>query len=370
VNPPPFAVVVVTYNSADTVADTLVELVKQLRSGDELVVVDNSSADGTPDAVRAAAPGAHLLEQQRNIGFAAGCNRAAAATSAPLLLFLNPDSRPAPGCLDALRRTAVECRGWGAWQALVTMDGGRKINTAGNVAHYLGMGWAGRCGAPVTEAPRDRMEPDFASGAALVVRREAWQRVDGFEADYFMYGEDLDLALRLWSVGWAVGVEPNARVEHEYEFAKGDRKWFLLERNRWWTVLSDYPAALIVLLLPALAGAEIALIPTAAQDGWLRAKLASQAALLRELPRIVRRRRQVQARRTATTVEFARHLSASLESQHLGGLARRGRLGSMQRAYWSAVRALLEAVASPATGEGGWTRRRRRADPHKRGGVQ
>lgn len=341
--PPAFAVVVVTYNSADTVADTLIELANQLRSGDELVVVDNSSADGTPDTVRAAAPEARVLEQQRNIGFAAGCNTGAAATSAPLLLFLNPDARPAPGCLDALRRTAVECPAWGAWQALVTMDGGRKINTAGNVAHYLGMGWAGRCGAPVAEAPPGRVEADFASGAALVVRREAWEHVDGFEVDYFMYGEDLDLALRLWSTGWAVGVEPKARVEHEYEFAKGDRKWFLLERNRWWTVLSDYPAAVLALLLPVLIGAEIALIAMSARGGWLRAKLASQAAVLGDMPSIVRRRRHVQAKRTAPAAEFARHLSANLESPYLGGL-QRDRLRRLQRAYWCAVRALLEAA--------------------------
>jgi N-acetylglucosaminyl-diphospho-decaprenol L-rhamnosyltransferase len=340
--PPSLAVVIVTYNSADTVSRTLTGLADELRTGDELVVVDNSSADGTPDAVRAAAPGARLLEQERNTGFAAGCNTGAAATRAPLLLFLNPDARPAPGCLDALRRTAVECPAWGAWQALVTMDGSRKINTAGNVAHFLGMGWAGHCGAPVAEAPRARIDVDFASGAALVVRREAWELVDGFEVGYFMYGEDLDLALRLWSTGWAVGLEPNARVEHEYEFAKGERKWFLLERNRWWTVLSDYPAALLALLLPALIVAEIALIAMAARDGWLRAKLASQAAVVRALPSILRRRREVQANRTAIAVEFARHLSASLESPYLGGLQRR-RLRSLQRAYWSGVRALLEA---------------------------
>jgi N-acetylglucosaminyl-diphospho-decaprenol L-rhamnosyltransferase len=342
---PSLAVIIVTHNSADAVPETLLELANQLRSGDELVVVDNSSADGTPDAVRAAAPGARVLEQPRNVGFAAGCNTGAAATSTPLLLFLNPDARPAPGCLDALRRTAVECPAWGAWQALVSMEGGRKINTAGNVAYYLGMGWAGRCGEPVAEAPRARMEVDFASGAALVVRREAWQHVGGFEMDYFMYGEDLDLALRLWSVGWAVGVEPSARVEHDYEFAKGERKWFLLERNRWWTVLSDYPAVLLVLLLPALIGAEIALIPVAARGGWLRAKLASQAAVLRDLPSILRRRREVQATRTASAVQFAQHLSASLDSPYLSGL-QRGELRRLQRAYWSAVRALLEAAHS------------------------
>jgi hypothetical protein len=97
------------------------------------------------------------------------------------------------------------------------------------------------------------------------------------------------------------------------------------------------------LLLPALIGAEIALIAVSASGGWLRAKLASQAAVLREMPSIVRRRRRVQAMRTAPAVEFARHLSARLDSPYLAGL-QRDRLRRLQRSYWCAVRALLEAV--------------------------
>ena len=343
---PALAVVTVTHNSANQVRETLLEVSKQLRDRDELVVVDNASTDGTRAAVRGAAPTARLLNQDHNVGFAAGCNAGVAATSAPLVLLLNPDAQPAPGCLDALRRTAAERPAWGAWQALVTMDAGSTINTAGNVTHFLGVGWAGRCGEPVAQAPRTHVEVDFASGAALVLRREAWEEVGGFDERYFMYGEDLDLALRLWLTGWRVGLAPGARVEHDYEFAKGARKWFLLERNRWWTVLSDYPGGLLLLLLPALIVAELALMATAAHDGWLQAKVRSQAALLKELPAILRRRREVQATRAVPSAEFARHLSASLESPYLGGLARHPLAANLQRTYWSAVRAVLGPASS------------------------
>jgi N-acetylglucosaminyl-diphospho-decaprenol L-rhamnosyltransferase len=343
---PTLAVVIVTYNSAAEVARTLVEVSKQLGQSDELVVVDNASADATREAVRKSAPSARILEQGRNLGFAAGCNIGVEQTTAELLLLLNPDAPPAPGCIEALRHTAVERPTWGAWQALVTMAGGTKINTAGNVTHFLGMGWAGRCGDPVVEAPIAPIEVDFASGAALVVRREAWKRVGGFDERYFMYGEDLDIALRLWSTGWAVGLEPNARVEHDYEFAKGDRKWFLLERNRWWTVISDYPGLLLVLLLPALLTAELALIIMAVREGWLCAKLRSQVAVLRDLPAILRRRRKVQASRTATAAEFARRLSSALDSPYLGGFAQLRAVAALQDAYWAAVRTLLGGASS------------------------
>jgi GT2 family glycosyltransferase len=341
---PAVAVVVVTYESAGTVGSTLAAIASQLADGDELVVVDNASTDGTARVAREAAPGARVLEQSGNLGFAGGCHVGARASTAALLLFLNPDTRPAPGFLDALREVAGGRPGWGAWQALVTLPGGDRINTTGGVAHFLGLGWAGRCGEPVESAPAAPEEVPFASGAAMVVRREAWERLGGFDERYFMYVEDVDLSLRMWLSGWGVGVVPSARAEHDYDFVKGARKWFLLERNRWWTVLSVYPRELLVLLAPALLLSELALIGVAASGGWLPSKLRAQAAVARELPQILERRRQVQAQRRASAAAFAAHLSAALDSPYLGGLARVPPLAAAQRAYWRAVGAVLALV--------------------------
>jgi len=337
------AVVVVTHDSAGHVADTLGALVPQLRDGDELIVVDNGSRDATVAAVRAAAPQAWIVEQD-NRGFAGGAVAGAAVAAAPLLLFLNPDARPAAGCLDELRRVAEARPRWGAWQALVTMDGGATINTAGNVTHFLGMGWAGRCGRPVAEAPTEPVEVSFASGAALAVRREAWERTGGFDERYFMYCEDLDLCLRLWLAGWAVGIAPAARVEHDYDFEKGGRKWFLLERNRWWTILADYPGALLLLLAPALLAAELALLGVAARGGWLRQKLRAQGAVAAALPAMLARRREVQATREIGAATFAQRLTADLDSPYLGPLAEIAPVAAAQRAYWAVVVRLLGAA--------------------------
>jgi N-acetylglucosaminyl-diphospho-decaprenol L-rhamnosyltransferase len=335
------AVAIVTFDNAGHIGATLRALEEQLEERDELILVDNASRDGTAEAARAASPRARVLEQRTNLGFAGGCHAAAAASSAPLLLFLNPDAEPAPGCLAALRSVAAERPDWGAWQALVTMDDGTAINTAGNVTHFLGMGWAGRCGLPLAEAPSAPEEVSFASGAALAVRREAWEALGGFEPRYFMYGEDLDLCLRLRLSGWRVGIAPAARVEHRYEFGKGPRKWYLLERNRWWTVLGVYPAALLLLLFPALLLAELALLAVAWKGSWLPQKLHAQLSVARELPRILARRRDVQALRGVPAREFARALSAELDSPYLGSLARVAPLAALQRTYWRVVLALL-----------------------------
>jgi N-acetylglucosaminyl-diphospho-decaprenol L-rhamnosyltransferase len=335
------AVVVVCHDSAADLAATLPALTAQLVPRDELVLVDNASADGTPAAARALAPAATVIETGANLGFAGGCNAGARASTAPLLLFLNPDAVPAAGCVEALRECAARRPEWGAWQALVTMAGGALVNTAGNEVHFLGFGWAGRCGEPVAAVANEAAEVGFASGAALVVRREAWDAAGGFDDRYFMYGEDLDLCLRLRLAGWGIGLEPRAAVEHDYEFAKGAYKWFYLERNRWWTILAAYPTRLLALLMPALVCFELALLPAAWRGGWLPAKLRAHVAVLRLLPAMLRRRRLVQATRRVPDAAFATALTASLDSPYLAAAARVPGLRAAQAAYWRAVRTAL-----------------------------
>jgi GT2 family glycosyltransferase len=335
------AVVVVCHDSEAGIRATLEALTAQLGEGDELVVVDNASADRTLAVVRDAAPGADVVEAGANHGFAAGCQLGAAATRAPLLLFLNPDAVPAPGCLDALRACAAEQPGWGAWQALVTLEDGRRINTSGNLVHWLGFGWAAGLGEPLERSGSTPAEVGFASGAAMVVRRHAWEATGGFDERYFMYGEDLDLSLRLRLAGFGIGVAPAARVAHDYVFEKGAYKWFFLERNRWWTVLGDYPSALLALVLPALLAFELALLPVALKGGWLGAKLRAQSVVLRTLPAILRRRRAVQRTRRITAGAFAGHLTDSLDSPHLAAAGRVAPLAAGQRGYWRLVKAAL-----------------------------
>jgi GT2 family glycosyltransferase len=334
---PAVAVVVVCHDSAEDVARTLPALRAQLRDGDELVVVDNDSADGTALCVRENAPGALLLEPGANLGFAGGCHLGVRRTTAPLVLFLNPDAQAAPGCLQALSDCAAQRPDWGAWQALVTLPGGTRINTAGNPVHFLGFAWAGGHGRALPEERTAPYEAASASGAALVVRREAWDAAGGFGADYFMYGEDVDLSLRLRLAGWGVGVAPAARVEHDYEFVKGDYKWFHLERNRWWTLLAVYPRRLLLLIAPALLAFELALLVAAWRGGWLAAKVRAQAAVIRTLPMSMRRRRRVQRTARIEPRRFAEALTPGMDSEFLGAAGRSKILRGGLRGYWRCV---------------------------------
>ena len=335
------SIVIVTHDHREAVREALPQLTAQLQDGDQLIVVDNDSSDGTADAVRELAPGALVIEAGANPGFAAGCNRGASAASGELLCFLNPDTVPAPGFREAIERPLADGRGWAAWQGLVTADGGRVVNTRGGMVHFTGIAWAGGAGEPVPADGGLEPEPGFVSGACLAIRRGEFERLGGFADQFFLYHEDVDLSLRLRLAGRRLGVEPAARVEHAYEFAKGAAKWRQLERNRWATLIRTYPAALLVLLAPALVATELALVPVSAAGGWLRQKLLAWGDTLLATGRLLGERRRIQAGRTIGTAEFARAFTADLASPYLGSAGRSRALRGALRAYWSVVLRLL-----------------------------
>ncbi|GAC1325419.1 MAG: glycosyltransferase family 2 protein [Thermoleophilaceae bacterium] len=336
------SVLVVTYNERDLVERSLPPLIAQLEPEDELIVADNASTDRTAEAVERVAPRARVIRMRSNDGYMSACNEAARHASGDLLLTLDADAIVAPGFCEAIRRPLADGRGWSAWMGLLTMESGRTINTSGGVTHFTGISWAGQLGLPVQAAAGEPHEVAFLTGACLAIRREAWERDPGFPEQYFLYFDDVDLSLRLRLGGGRIGIEPDARVDHLYDFSRGRVKWRMLERNRWATVIRTFPTELLVLVLPALLATEIALLVIALRGGWVREKLRSVGDLIRWTPRLIRERRAIQARRSISAAEFADHLTAELSNPYLGRAGRSRALGTLLATYWFGVRRLLE----------------------------
>jgi len=180
----------------------------------ETLVVDDASPDHSA-RVLADVPGLRLLVNRRNLGFVESCNAGAAAARGEFLLFLNNDTQVTPGWLDALLQCFVERADCGiAGSRLVYPDG--RLQEAGALVFADGSCWTtGRFEPRDDPAFRYRREVDYVSGAALMIRKETFERVGGFDTHYApAYYEDVDLGFAVRRLGLHVYYEPASTVVH------------------------------------------------------------------------------------------------------------------------------------------------------------
>ena len=228
-------VISVTYNSARDIVEALRSAeIAAARAGVsvEIVVIDNASRDASVAVVREAFGAAKIVENMENVGFGRANNQAFGLASGRRWLLLNPDARLHPDAITTLLAAMGQLSA-GAVAPSIGSSGAESAGMApalpSIVGHFLfinrflpgdrGGPWRGvqlrRTG---TAAPRP---VDWASAAALLLDPAAVRAVDGFDDRYFLYGEDVDLGIRLARAGHRTWLVPEARAEHAIAGSQG-----------------------------------------------------------------------------------------------------------------------------------------------------
>ena len=288
--------IIVSFSDPAATLAAVDSLLAQSRAPVEILVVDNHPGALLDPAELNRGDRAgrtRLVHQGENLGYTAACNLAAAAAQGHWLFFLNPDARAEPACLAELLSAARSTVG--ILGAQILLPSGR-TNAGANPLHVTGVAWAGRCGEQREHGPARSVAS--VSGAALLARATAFRAVGGMCERFFLYVDDVDLCWRVLLTGWEVVFCPEAVVEHDYAFEKGVTKWYWLERNRLWAVLSNYSARSLVLLAPVLLCAEAMILATAGRRGWLGQLLRAWASVLGSSRELLTWRRLVQSRRS------------------------------------------------------------------------
>ncbi|MFT3806832.1 glycosyltransferase [Arenimonas sp.] len=187
-------------------------------AGFEVILVDDASPDGSAD-VLAEVAGLRLHRNERNLGFIGACNAGARIARGDYLVFLNNDTAVQPGWLDALLSTFQAFPDTGlAGSKLVYPDG--RLQEAGGLVFGDGSAWnVGRFEDPAHPTFNFLREADYCSGAAIALRRELFERLEGFDPHFApAYYEDTDLAMRVRRAGLKVRYQPASVVVH-YEGA-------------------------------------------------------------------------------------------------------------------------------------------------------
>ncbi|MGH3004330.1 MAG: glycosyltransferase family 2 protein [Gaiellaceae bacterium] len=220
----PVDVVVVSYNSRDRLRDSVAPLAGL--AGVQVIVVDNASTDGSLETLDGLP--VTTIPSAVNGGFAQGCNIGWRNGLAPYVLLLNPDATLDESSLRRLVEVLQADERVGAVAPkIVHTDGSldhsirRFPRLRSTYARALFLHRLFPRAAWTDEVVREEAtyrspgEAEWVSGACVLVRREALERLDGLDEGFFLYCEDKDLCKRLWDAGYEVRFEPGALAQHE-----------------------------------------------------------------------------------------------------------------------------------------------------------
>jgi len=309
VNDPVVFVVVVNWNGRKHLETCLGSLDRQSYTCRRVLLVDNGSTDGSVAFVRDRFPEVEIIANERNLGFCRANNqglRRAVAAGAPYAVLLNNDTETDPGWLEALVRAADRLPQAGALASKMLMFDRRDIvNSTGLCCSAIGCAWDRGFGQPDGPVWNEPATVIGASGGAFFVRTAALDRV-GYLPRFDIYGEDLDLSLRLWNAGYTIEYVPAAVVYHKFSAtmatsANRYRRAYLSGRNRLCVVMRQFPIRHVLRLYPRLLRAEAKAIGRPIKDGeWWKARAelcAIMAAALYKPVAVVERIRAVSAGR-------------------------------------------------------------------------
>ena len=296
-------VVIINWNGGKLLAKCLLDLTRQSYGPTQILVMDNGSADGSAETA-SMLPDVTVRLLGHNYGFAAGNNRAFAECDTKYVALLNPDAFPEPDWLEKLVTAAdahPDVAAFGSRQMVHGAD--NVVDGLGDVYHVSGLVWRDGHGRSLRDsdaAPREIFSP--CAGAALY-RRDALVDVGGFDEDYFCYVEDVDLGFRLRLAGYRAMYVPDAVVHHVGSATTGgqhsDFSVYHGHRNLVWTFVKDMPGILFWLMLPLHLLLNLATIIWFALQGKGRVILRAKRDALLGLPKMWRKRREIQNRRVA-----------------------------------------------------------------------
>src|SRR5215468_6715716 len=230
------SIIIVNWNGRDLLAKCIESIIKHPPSAPyEIVVVDNASTDGSVEWLRATQSNGllnefklRLIENVENVGFGRANNIAFSQTSSRMLFLLNSDTEVREGAIDKLIQTLKSNeKNGGCGPKLLNTDGSLQpsvyrnpltaweILVSGLRLYYL---LPKRIRAELLLGTYwDHSRPRttrMLSGAAILLRREAIDSVGGFDEEFYFYGEDIELCLRIVNSGWKLLFEPDAQVVH------------------------------------------------------------------------------------------------------------------------------------------------------------
>lgn len=338
------SVILISYNSEKDIEECIKSLNKQTYKNFNIILVDNYSKDKSVEIARKFKE-VKIIENKENKGFAEGNNigirKAFEKKETKYVVCLNLDTIVDKNWLKELVDIAERNKKIGSVQSKILFyDKKNKINTDGNNINYLGVGFCGNYFKKDSKENKVK-EITYASAASAMYSRKALEEIGLFDESLFMYHEDLDLGWRLRLLGYKNILSPKSIVYHKYNFSKKGYKFYYLERNRHIVNLKNYKIKSLLLFLPIGVIFEIGMIFYSIFAGFFFRKIGSYFGFFRQLPKTLKKRKEIQKTRKVSDKEITKMFNSEIEFEDVNNPILNKVANPLLKVYWNMVRGFI-----------------------------
>lgn len=345
---PKVAVLVLGFNDEKNIQETIDTSLDQTYGNYEVVYIDNASSDSSLQIVKDHYPQLQIIEEKTNLGYAGAYAKYLDiffAKDFDAAVLLNSDVKVSNDWLEQLVASAYRDANIAIAQPKIFLWGEDKhlANTFGNHINYLGFGFCGNYKKPDASFFDHDQEIVSASGASLLIKKEAYRKIGNLDKNFFAYLEDQDLSWRALLHGYKIVLSAKSVMWHKYVFQKNARnnwKFFTLERNRLYFLFKNFSARTLLLIFPMLLVMEMGILADSLSKGYFKDKLRAYGAFFANFGKIYQDRKIIQQGRQLTDRELFPKLSPTVNFEEIDSLGLKI-ANKMLAIYYGVVRFLI-----------------------------
>ena len=304
---PLVSIIILNYNAGNLLLECIESVSKTNYDNFEIIVVDNASKDDSVNQCKEKFQEIQIIENEKNLGYCEGNNIGIRNAKGEFVVILNPDTMVDGNWLKELIN-GYKKFGDGMYQPrFLTTDNHKILQGTGNMIHLFGFGFARNKG-DIDEGQFNKPESiGYASGTCLFTSKKILEKLGMFDSFLFAYHDDLDLCWRAALENIKSYYIPSSIVYHPpegYTFKWNSFKFYLLERNRQYCLLTHYSRVTYFKMLPALMMVDIGVFFYYLKKGVLQSKFKATLNILKNFNQINSRYKQIQNKRLISDREL------------------------------------------------------------------
>lgn len=317
------SILVLNYNGIEFCQDCFTSIRALTYPHYEVIMIDNLSTDGSVAYVRKNFPEVRIIELDNNYGFAKGNNRGVHFARGKYLFFLNQDTVLEKDCLTELVQVMDSDPEIGMCSAkMMFWSEKHVINSTGLIVNKICCCWdRGSFELDLGQYDEDT-EVVSVSGGAMLIRKDVFEHLGGFDSEYFMYYEDLDLGLRTWLSGYKVMFVPKSVIYHkmQYSYQKYYHFEYIDHRNRLRTILKNISLKNLLWMLSLSLLNDVRCILSwlySRRFTFIKYRIMALLWNVRMLPNTLHERRKIQKQRIISDNRLLHMMAPGFKSPEL-----------------------------------------------------